>query len=214
MPGRRRSYGAGWHAMTCRSSAWRAWLWIEDCKGGELADNFCSRRADAASWPRPRLVAWCWPLTPRMKGEQDGMPATVLYRWWTRRYLCYCHSRQLRPRLEKPGNTDITCNTVQARDKQISGRSKCLDVNCGGFRRDAAGCAVHGAFRGDELIAKAAHLTDDLALQVLVRQFYAIHSLEALKQHAWRCARAAGLGGCRFITANTAPMEALTDLRT
>ena len=48
---------------------------------------------------------------------------------------------------------------------------------------------VYGAFRGDELIAEAAHLTDDLALQILVRQVYAIHSLEALKQHGWRCAR-------------------------
>ena len=34
--------------MTCRASAWRAWLWIADYKGRELADNFCSRRADAA----------------------------------------------------------------------------------------------------------------------------------------------------------------------
>ena len=54
---------------------------------------------------------------------------------------------------------------------------------------DADGRVVYGAFRGDELIAEAAHLTDDLAPQVLVRQVYAIHSLEALKQHGWRCAR-------------------------
>ena len=67
---------------------------------------------------------------------------------------------------------------------------------------------VYGASRGDELIAEAAHLTDDLALQILVHQVYAIHSLEALQQHGWRCAR-----GCRFITANTGPMEVLIDLR-
>jgi hypothetical protein len=48
---------------------------------------------------------------------------------------------------------------------------------------------VYGAFHGDELIAKAAHLTDDLALQILVRQVYAFHSLEALKWHGWQCAR-------------------------
>ena len=47
MPGRRRSYGAGWRATTCRASDWRAWQWIEGWKGRELADNFCSRRADA-----------------------------------------------------------------------------------------------------------------------------------------------------------------------
>ncbi len=33
MPGRRRSYGAGWRAMTCRASAWRAWRWIARLQG-------------------------------------------------------------------------------------------------------------------------------------------------------------------------------------
>src|SRR5579863_5388091 len=47
---------------------------------------------------------------------------------------------------------------------------------------------IDGAFRGDELIAEATHFTD-FALQILVRQVYAIHSLEAFKQHGWRCAR-------------------------
>src|ERR1017187_6127784 len=47
--------GAGWHAMMCRASAWRAWLWIAGGKGRDLAGNFCSRRADAARWPRRGL---------------------------------------------------------------------------------------------------------------------------------------------------------------
>jgi hypothetical protein len=51
---------------------------------------------------------------------------------------------------------------------------------------------VYGAFRGDELIGEAAHLTDDLALQILVREIYTVHSLEVLKQHGWRCARCRG----------------------
>ena len=48
---------------------------------------------------------------------------------------------------------------------------------------------AYGAFRDNELIAEATHLTDDLALQILVRRIYEIHSLEAIKQHGWRCAR-------------------------
>jgi len=48
---------------------------------------------------------------------------------------------------------------------------------------------VYGAFRGDELIAEAAHVTEDLALQILVREIYTLHSLEVLKDHGWRCAR-------------------------
>ena len=47
----------------------------------------------------------------------------------------------------------------------------------------------YGAFHGDALIAEAAHLTDDHALQILVRQIYTIHSLEVLKRHDSRCAR-------------------------
>ena len=69
-----------------------------NCKGRDLADNFCSRRADAACWHRRRLAAWCLSSTPRMKGLRNGMPAMVLCRCWTRRYLCCCRLRQLRPR--------------------------------------------------------------------------------------------------------------------
>ena len=40
----------------------------QGCKGKGLADNFCSRRADAASWLRQRLAASCLSSTRRMKG--------------------------------------------------------------------------------------------------------------------------------------------------
>src|SRR5439155_21177542 len=44
--------------------------------------------------------------TRRMNGWLDGMPAMALWCRWTRRYLCFCLSRQSRPRLKKPGSTD------------------------------------------------------------------------------------------------------------
>jgi hypothetical protein len=53
-----KSYGEGWPAMTCRVSYWCACLWIEGCRGWDLADSFCSRLADAACWQRPKLAAW------------------------------------------------------------------------------------------------------------------------------------------------------------
>ena len=55
--------------------------------------------------------------------------------------------------------------------------------------QDRNGRVTYGAFRGDELIAEAAHLTDELALAILVRDVYALHSLEVLQQHNGRCAR-------------------------
>lgn len=48
---------------------------------------------------------------------------------------------------------------------------------------------VYGAFVGDELIAQAGNVTDDLALQVLVRELYRLHSLKVLEQYDGRCAR-------------------------
>ena len=49
---------------------------------------------------------------------------------------------------------------------------------------DAAGRVVYGAFRRDELIAKAAHLIDDFALRILVRQI--LHkSFARSDQAAW-----------------------------
>jgi hypothetical protein len=42
---------------------------------------------------------------------------------------------------------------------------------------------VYGAFRGSVMVAEGAHFTDELALQILVREVYTAHSLEALKRH-------------------------------
>ena len=50
----------------------------------------------------------------------------------------------------------------------------------------------YGAFRGAELVTGAEHITEDLALEALVREVYRLNSLEVLKQHAWRCARCHG----------------------
>ena len=55
--------------------------------------------------------------------------------------------------------------------------------------RDRRGRVAYGAFEGDELIAEGAHLTDELAFEVLVREVYRLHSLEVLRQYNGRCAR-------------------------
>ena len=55
--------------------------------------------------------------------------------------------------------------------------------------RGRPGRIVYGAFRGNVMVAEGAHLTDDRALQILVREVYTAHSLEVLKRHQWRCAR-------------------------
>ena len=55
--------------------------------------------------------------------------------------------------------------------------------------RGPGGRIVYGAFRGDELVAEGVHLTDDLALKILVREVYTAHSLEVLKRNDWQCAR-------------------------
>jgi len=55
--------------------------------------------------------------------------------------------------------------------------------------KEREGTVTYGAFRGDELIAEGANLTDELALRILVREIYTLHSLEALKQHDGRCSR-------------------------
>jgi 5-methylcytosine-specific restriction endonuclease McrA len=54
------------------------------------------------------------------------------------------------------------------------------------------GKMTYGAFRGDELVIAAGHVTEDLALEALVREVYKLTSLEVLKQHGWRCARCHG----------------------
>ena len=51
------------------------------------------------------------------------------------------------------------------------------------------GKVAYGAFRAEELVTVAEHATEDLALDVLVREVYKLNSLEVLKQHGWRCAR-------------------------
>jgi len=50
----------GWHDTTFRASALRAWPCIAECNGRASADNFCWRRAGAASRPRRKLAAWLW----------------------------------------------------------------------------------------------------------------------------------------------------------
>ena len=57
---------------------------------------------------------------------------------------------------------------------------------------NTGGRITYGAFSGEQSIAVATHVTEDLALQMLVRQVYNVHSLEALKHHGWRCARCRG----------------------
>src|ERR1700730_12089126 len=52
-----------------------------------------------------------------------------------------------------------------------------------------SGKVSYGAFRGEELIAKATHLIDELALNLLVREVYKLHCTEVLEHHGWRCAR-------------------------
>jgi hypothetical protein len=51
------------------------------------------------------------------------------------------------------------------------------------------GGVAYGAFEGDELVAEAAHLVDELALEILVREVYRLHCLEVLRRHGGRCAR-------------------------
>jgi hypothetical protein len=55
--------------------------------------------------------------------------------------------------------------------------------------RDRESRVAYGTFVGDELITEAAGATDELALQVLVRQVYRLHSLKTLAQYEGRCAR-------------------------
>jgi hypothetical protein len=59
--------------------------------------------------------------------------------------------------------------------------------------RDRNGKVTYGAFRGDELIAEGAHVLDEFALKILVREIYSIHCLEVLKRHNGRCARCRGI---------------------
>ena len=55
--------------------------------------------------------------------------------------------------------------------------------------RDGTGKVAYAAFRGDELVAEAAHSTDDFALRILVAEVYKIHCLEVLRRSAGRCNR-------------------------
>ena len=54
---------------------------------------------------------------------------------------------------------------------------------------DCKGRLAYGAFSGEELVVQSRHLIEDLALQALVRDVYQLHSIQALEQHGWRCAR-------------------------
>jgi 5-methylcytosine-specific restriction endonuclease McrA len=58
--------------------------------------------------------------------------------------------------------------------------------------RDCTGQTAYGAFRGDELIAEAAHRTEALALRILVGEVYKIHCLEVLRRSGGRCSRCHG----------------------
>ena len=55
--------------------------------------------------------------------------------------------------------------------------------------REHDGRVSYGAFDGEELIVETAHLIEELALQVLVREVYQLHSIQVLEQYGWRCAR-------------------------
>ena len=79
---------------------------------------------------------------------------------------------------------------------------------------DADGRVVYGAFHGDELIAEAANLNDDYALQILVRQIYAIHSLEFSSGTTGGVPGAGASSGCKFTTGSSVPMVGRTGSRT
>ncbi len=55
--------------------------------------------------------------------------------------------------------------------------------------RDSTGKIAYAAFRGDELVAEAAHRTEELALRILVSEVYKIHCLEVLRRSGGRCSR-------------------------
>jgi rRNA maturation endonuclease Nob1 len=51
----------------------------------------------------------------------------------------------------------------------------------------------YGAYDGDgEFVAEATHAIEDLALEFLVKKVYQVHSVQALKDNNWRCARCRG----------------------
>ena len=54
---------------------------------------------------------------------------------------------------------------------------------------NGAGVFCYGAFREDELVAKAEHRKQGLALTLLVNLVYGLHSRRVLDQFGWRCAR-------------------------
>ncbi len=55
------------------------------------------------------------------------------------------------------------------------------------------GRVSYGAYASDgRLVADATHLIDDLALDLLVKKVLQIHSVQALEQCKWRCARCRG----------------------
>src|SRR5260370_7188774 len=54
---------------------------------------------------------------------------------------------------------------------------------------DCTGKIAYAAFRGDELVVKAAHRSDELALRILVSEVYKIHCLEVLRRSGGRCSR-------------------------
>jgi 5-methylcytosine-specific restriction endonuclease McrA len=58
--------------------------------------------------------------------------------------------------------------------------------------RENGGKITYGASRREELVILTEHTTEDLALEGLVREVDRLNSLEALKQHGWRCARCRG----------------------
>lgn len=51
------------------------------------------------------------------------------------------------------------------------------------------GTISYCAFDGEELVAEGTHVVDSIALELLVREVYKLHCLEALEQYQWRCAR-------------------------
>jgi rRNA maturation endonuclease Nob1 len=51
----------------------------------------------------------------------------------------------------------------------------------------------YGAYDADgNLVAEATHAIEDLALEFLVKKVYQVHSVQALKDNNWRCARCRG----------------------
>jgi len=79
---------------------------------------------------------------------------------------------------------------------------------------DSTGQIAYAAFRGDELVAEAAHRTEELALRILVDECTKSTVLKFCDALADGVTAATTTGDCRFIIANTGRTGEATESRT